>query len=116
MSSVKQIGSRTNEVIELFNGLIDNKEDLMFKGEWVESVDSLGEFINEIRRVPMQAGNDGKPKNTLTPVQQPQQVQSVQQMQPTMQTPTGIVKTDSGLSFQSIMGNQMPQVQMQMQQ
>ena len=34
-------------------------------------------------------------------------------MQATVQTPTGIVKTDSGLSFQSIMGNSFPQQQMQ---
>lgn len=115
MSSVKQIGSRTNEIIELFNGLIDNKEDLMFKGEWVESVDCLGEFLNEIRRVPMQAGNDGKPKHIPTPAQQQvvQPPQLPQQVQATVQTPTGIVKTDSGLSFQSIMGNSFPQQQMQ---
>lgn len=114
MSSVKQLGSRTNEIIELFNGLIDNKEDLMFKGEWVESVDCLGEFLNEIRRIPMQAGNDGKPKHIPTPVveTQPPIVQNTQSFNNNL-IRTDLVKTENGLSLQSILGGGYQQQQMQ---
>ena len=70
MKTSLKINARLAYLCELYkpfiNGLTD--EDLVFDSEWVEAFDNLDALQAEIRKVPMQAGNEGSAK-----VEQPNQ-------------------------------------------
>lgn len=76
MGAVMNIGSKFNDVLELFSKEIDSSELLVFSDEWVSTFDVLPELIYQIRLIPMQQGNDGSVKlvENQTGVTQPQPV------------------------------------------
>lgn len=126
MGSVLGIASKMNDILELFKGLIDAGEDLVFESNWVESFENLNEMIPQIRLIPSQAGNEGKTKVMETPVHvaapapvhlqtfqpppavapyQPQPVYNPQQPPQQFQQPqvAGPIITENGLDFNSLL-------------
>ncbi len=61
MSSIK-IASRMNDILEEYKDYIDGYEDLMFDSNWVDDFSNLDSLDQEIRRIPMQFGNEGGTK------------------------------------------------------
>lgn len=131
MKTVKNLAMCFNDVLDLFNKQINSHEDLVFNSDWVEPFDNLGSMLNQIRMIPVQAGNEGSskangmvalnaptPAALTTPVQAPvvqpqpfiqqgyppvhQFGHPVQQM-PQQQPQTGLIKTDKGIDLHSLM-------------
>lgn len=142
MKSAMGLASNMNDLLLTFKDFIEDAEALMFDSNWVQDFENLEALLPEIRRIPVQAGNEGKCKlaevvgKTKThqivkpelPPQQaqqqpvapvptpPQQVQppvynqwqnQAPQMPPQPQPPqaAGVVKTQNGLDFNSIVAN-----------
>lgn len=71
MKSVLVVASPLNDLIELFKNQLDKPETLAFADEWVETFENLGVMVNEVRSVPMLAGNEGttaKGDSTAQPI------------------------------------------------
>jgi len=117
MKTVIAIASPINDQISLFSNLIDESDKLMIEDGWVETFDNLNVMIPEIRKVPMQAGNEGDraKENIIQPVQQVQHQPIIQPTQPfpynnnstayAGPSPAAIVKTQNGLDFASLKQN-----------
>lgn len=61
MKAVMAVGSTVNAQVDLFWKHLDQPEELQIEDGWVEVFDNLAVMLPEIRMIPMQAGNDGKP-------------------------------------------------------
>lgn len=151
MGTVLGIGSKFNDILELFTKEIDDSEMLVLASDWVETFENLGEMLPQIRLIPMQQGNEGTLKVAETqvgtpqvvnqqpvvtqaqplayqapqpqpqvwqqpvqqmPQQQPWMHQTVQaQMPQPMQAPNqqGLIITDKGIDFNSLVRNK-PQI------
>ena len=59
MKSVLVVASPLNALVELFRNQLEEPEELMINDEWVETFENLGVLKDEIRAIPMQAGNEG---------------------------------------------------------
>lgn len=59
MKSVMSLASPLNDLVELYKKHIDDPENMMFESGWVETFDNLEVMLPEIRKVPMQSGNEG---------------------------------------------------------
>lgn len=59
MKSVLGLASPLNDTVELFSNVIDNYNDLIFEGSWVESFENIDTLLAASRSVPMQHGNEG---------------------------------------------------------
>jgi hypothetical protein len=59
MKSVLTIASPINDLVELFKNILEEPETLMFEDSWVETFDNLEVMLPEIRKIPMQTGNEG---------------------------------------------------------
>ena len=119
MNSVKNIASPLNDIIELFNDVLEDHESLRFEDEWVETFENLAVMIPEIRKIPMQAGNEGvsvgTPAQPVQPAQPAQPATPVwlalpqQQFQPApfyQSAPQPVpMKTERGLDFQSVLNS-----------
>ena len=133
LNTSAQLAENLNRVINLFKDKIDNADALLFDSDWMDGFDKLEDLIPQIRNIPIQSGNDGANKSAAAPqptVQQSPVVypnqpvqQPVQQMpqQPMMQQPQpmynqvpqqmqqpqqpGLVKTENGLDFRSVLRN-----------
>lgn len=132
MKTVKCLAMCFNDIFDLFNKHIEGYEELVFNSDWVETLDNLPSLMNEIRMIPIQAGNEGSTKANgvvgsnlptqqplVTPVTQPIQntaytppvpmqtnYHNQQYNQPVVQNPTmpqGLVKTDKGIDLQSLL-------------
>ncbi len=92
MGTVLNVGSKFNDVLELFSKEIDDSEMLLFASDWVPTFENLGEMLPQIRLIPTQIGNEGSVKLTeavtpqVAPVQQP--VQQPLAYQPVVAQPT----------------------------
>lgn len=124
MSSAN-VASRLNDIIAIYEPYIDNHQFLTFDSEWMDYFDNLDELIPEIRKIPVQNGNDGtvspKEETSSLPVPaQPSQVAPTYQhptpyapqpyMQPYMQPAQPMVQqkpelkqTKRGLDFKSVL-------------
>jgi hypothetical protein len=75
MKAFMAIAGPLNDVIELFKEHLDDPEALMFDASWVEAFKDLGVLEAEIRKTPMQAGNEGATNKAMpasaTPVPVP---------------------------------------------
>lgn len=78
MGTVLGVGSKFNDVLELFSKEIDDSQVLVFDSEWVETIENLNEMTPQIRLIPMQAGNEGSLKVGETPTATPQTAPVVQ--------------------------------------
>lgn len=96
MKSVIAVGGPINDQLNQFSNFIEKYEQLLINDEWVETFDNLNVMVNEIRSIPMQAGNEGKP------VTQPTQPVDTQQK---VETPLPTVLM-GGQQKQSIWGTQ----------
>ena len=115
MKSSCNVASRLNDILLTYKDFIDNYEELMFDSDWIEAFENLDDLSSEIRKIPVQYGNDGSIStttelpNTPMPVPAPVQQQPVQVQQPypqnnipvQQQTPQ-IPKTSRGLSFSAL--------------
>lgn len=62
MKTVLGVASRINDILVLFGDKIDLGDELLFNADWVETFDNLGTMRQQIRDIPMQAGNEGSVK------------------------------------------------------
>lgn len=86
MNSSLKISAKLNDIVEMYADFIDEPEALRFDGEWIEYFQDLDALVPDIRRIPVQQGNDGsisitEQREEATQVQQPVQYQpQVQQV------------------------------------
>jgi hypothetical protein len=59
MKTSMALASRFNDILTQYADYIDDGEKLMFDSDWVDTFTDLGVMKAEIRKVPMQAGNEG---------------------------------------------------------
>jgi hypothetical protein len=118
MRTSANIASRLNDILLTYKDYIDNAEAIMFDPEWMEEFQDLAALAPEIRKVPVQFGNDGvipaaekqaekqvqyvAPAQPVQPQYQPQQPQMVSMVP---QAPE-VRKTSRGLDFQSVLAAQ----------
>lgn len=117
MKSSCNVASRLNDILLTYKDFIDNYEELMFDSDWIEAFENLDDLTSEIRKIPVQYGNDGTiskpadlpntPMPVPAPVQQPMQMQpQYQQPQQPMQQPQQpqqqVPRTSRGLSFSAL--------------
>lgn len=130
MKALIAVAAPLNDLVDLFHNQFDNPDadpdedaptvcdTLRFDDSWVEAFDNLNAMINEIRLIPMQAGNEGASPNTAvttpthipaTPTSEPTPHIPAILSQPTNWQPqpaavtTSIVRTANGLDFNSVM-------------
>ena len=114
MHTSANIASRLNDLLIVFNDHIDEAEKLSFDADWLEYFSDLDALIPEIRKIPVQLGNDGGVDTNDVVPQVQQQSAPVQQQQPvmypnqqnmqtmTMQEPPKPKVTPRGLDFKSM--------------
>lgn len=126
MKTFMGVASKINDIIELFKDKIEGAEVLITSSDWVDVFDNLACMISEIRKIPMQSGNEGEVKKTevaqpqaaqqapalayqpapvAQPIYQPQvqQIPPWQQQQQVAQPPTVGKNSDGSIDFQSIL-------------
>lgn len=59
LQGVLGIGSHVNAMVDDYEAVMDDIKALRYDDEWVSVLDNLGQFTNELRLLPMQAGNEG---------------------------------------------------------
>ena len=59
MKTSISVASRFNDIFDKFGEYIDQSSKLVFDADWVETFDNLSIMIPDVRRVPVQAGNEG---------------------------------------------------------
>ena len=117
LRSAANVASRLNDLIMLYKEHIDGGESLMFDADWIDAFSDLNALVPEIRRIPVQAGNDGSLNvNNDGPsvgqaarqqLQQQHQQLNAPQMAPAMYAPMApaapeVKKTRRGLDFSSM--------------
>lgn len=120
MRSAMGLAACLNDLLVNFRDFIEDADKLMFDGDWTEAFENLEDLVPEIRRIPVQAGNEGKHKvgeivankpstgvvkpelPAQAPWVPPSQTQP-QQAPMQQQTPPTPVKTAGGLDFNSVM-------------
>jgi hypothetical protein len=125
MKSSCNVASRLNDILLTYKDFIDNYEELMFDSDWIEAFENLDDLSSEIRKIPVQYGNDGSIStttelpNTPMPVPAPVQQQPVQVQQPypqnnipVQQQSPQVPRTSRGLSFSALAGANQPQMPM----
>lgn len=60
MKTALNLAGRFNDLLELFSNEIDMADQLVFDADWVSYFDNLDALLPEIRRIPMQQGNEGR--------------------------------------------------------
>ena len=53
------VASHINSMVENFEGVIEDLSEFRYEDDWVAELDNLAQFTNELRLIPMQAGNEG---------------------------------------------------------
>ena len=98
LRSSANVASRLNDLLTLYADFIDESAKISFDSEWMEYFQDLTALLPEIRKVPVQLGNDGSVASTVeepvvAPVQAPVQQQPIQPGYTVHQTPTGFMTT-----------------------
>lgn len=112
MQSAANVASRLNDLLLLYKDFVEDAEKIMFDSEWVDYFKDMNALLVEIRKVPVQFGNDGvatiseevnKQEVSVPTEYQPKPVQQypVQQVYQTPAAPE-LRKTKRGLDFQSV--------------
>lgn len=121
LHTAAKVASRLNDVILTFKDYIDDADSIMFEADWMEDFANLEELIPEIRKIPVQFGNDGSidagdkqepvpqvtqlavvPQQPAYPQQYPQTMQPQQPVQNQPARPE-VKHTKNGLDFKSVM-------------
>jgi hypothetical protein len=121
MRTASNIASCLNDVIQQYKEFIDDADSINFDSDWMDDFDNLEDLKSEIRRIPVQQGNEGSigHENSINRVEIPQAtvqtpMPNVPQMAPQLQyqnqtpqqvqQPKPTVKmTDKGINFNSLM-------------
>lgn len=113
----ERLANLFNELIKDFYNFIDSPDKLTFNSDWVETFENLDVMSAEIRKIPMQIGNEGKPIITapLQTLSMPAVTQqftapvnnTVPWNQPIQESPK--VNNNGKLDFSEVMGNRMQQ-------
>lgn len=128
MMAAAGVASAINGVVELFGNVLVNKEELIIPDDWADDFDNLAGLVNDIRMIPMQAGNEGNVKDapaavvaevaapeaewrkTATAVApgRPWEAPPVAAVQPVAThhrppDPPGVVHTDRGLDYDQML-------------
>ena len=53
------VASHINSMVENFEAVIEDLSEFRYEDDWVAEIDNLAQFTNELRLIPMQAGNEG---------------------------------------------------------
>lgn len=86
MKSVLSVGSKLNDYFETYRSVISGfEEGLIISSDWVDAFENLDNNVVHIRKIPVQAGNEGSVKQEGATVVATQPV--VAQQQPTYVTP-----------------------------
>lgn len=138
MQAVKGIADPINSIASEYGNLLDNQDYYTFSSDWCDDFDNLAGLVPEVRKIPMQSGNEGATKYqeppacpaptsnqivTPAPAPQPQAWQAPQPMQqqpyaqPQMQqnNQPAVVETGNGIDFVASTRN-MPGMQQQYSQ
>lgn len=67
MKSSCAVASRFNDIFYQFGDFIDQSDKLIFDSDWVETFENLDVMHSEIRRIPVQAGNEGTLQQAAQP-------------------------------------------------
>lgn len=59
MGAVDKVASALNDQIDRFANILEDVDELKINMEWVEPMQNMAQFRNEIRDTPMQPGNEG---------------------------------------------------------
>jgi hypothetical protein len=124
LRTAANVASRLNDLLVLYGEFMEDYESFMFDSDWMEHFTNIDALQSEIRKVPVQFGNEGEiiMLTETAPVAQQtmQQVQPVNTVMPMpMQTPMmnmqppaapEIRKTKGGIDFQSLV-NASPRLQ-----
>lgn len=118
MRTAANLASRLNDILVTFGDYIEDSEKLIFDADWLEAFQDLNALMPEIRKVPVQFGNDGSlsivdeiaaPETQQIQVA-PQQQQPYQQpgypqqpQQPAAPARPELKITNKGLDFKSLM-------------
>lgn len=64
------LAARLNELLDLYGDYIDNAKEYQFNLDWIDAIDNIDAYRTEIRRIPIQKGNEGtadvKPPETAS--------------------------------------------------
>ena len=85
MQTSANLTSRLNDLINIYGKYIDRAEELKFDSDWLEYFSSIDKLLPDIRRVPVQYGNDGT--LSITDVKEEPQVQPTYLPPPVLQQP-----------------------------
>lgn len=129
MKSAMGVAARFNDILDMYRDFIDEADKLYFDSDWTQTFENLGVMLPEIRRVPVQAGNEGAVKREevknveITRPELPSPPQQIQQLPPSTTQVTAsahsqyqqnmqpainqqhsqqVVKTDAGLDWNSV--------------
>lgn len=95
MRSAANVASRLNDLLTLYSEFIDEADKISFDSEWMEYFQDLNALLPEIRKVPVQLGNDGSvgsaQEEQVVPVVQATAQQAMQPGYTVTPTPTGFV-------------------------
>lgn len=123
LNTCAQLAENLNRVINLFKDKIDDPEALLFNSDWMDGFDKLEDLLPQIRNIPNQepTNKPAQPQAQQSPVayatQAPQQQPMMQQVpmqqpqpmyapqQPQQPQQPGLVKTENGLDFRSVLRN-----------
>jgi hypothetical protein len=69
LKTASGLAGRLNDILDTYRNYIEDADQLVFDSDWLPVFDNLEALMPEIRRIPMQAGNEGKDKITEEPEQ-----------------------------------------------
>jgi hypothetical protein len=83
MHGVMNIACRINTVVNVYSDYMSvNAEEYLYEDDWVPMFENLGQMENEIRSIPMLAGNEGNVKEQPPPATAPTYAVNPVQPQP----------------------------------
>lgn len=116
MNSSAKVASRLNDLLLIYEKHIEDASKLMFDADWIEYFKDLNALVPEIRRIPVQFGNDGttsitmEPETQVAPAHLPQQMPYQQPGYPShypgvnipAAAPVEVKQSKRGLDFKSM--------------
>ncbi len=98
MKTVMSVGSKLNDYFETYRNVISGfEEGLIISSDWVDAFDNLDSNAVHIRKIPVQAGNEGSTKqegavNNVATAQPSQQTTYITPPQPVVQQPQQVIQ------------------------
>lgn len=119
LRSSANVAARLNDILFMFEEFIEDANSFVFESGWIEHIEDMAKFEPEIRRIPVQDGNEGsifneveipepeqpeqqKTTNINRPVVNNQMPQNVMWGQPGIPQKPEVTKTNRGIDFKSL--------------